>query len=162
MQVCCRTSHSIGNLKYVWQLFNFDMNKYKTNPKVTPTTTKSAVQLKKQYTKANNPDTSWNLLLNSIPIAWKQIMCRGNQSINDNEFLAMQLPNDKLGDFYQFKDNTLTRYLLDTNTGKLTKSNEINNPDAFHYESEIFIGNSGLIFLFSNIYRPYPWNQIEI
>ena len=71
----------------------------------------------------------WAALFNSIPESWIGIIKGGNQNFLENEFLALPLPHDEIGDVYRYNNGNLTFYSTNPD-GIIDETDQIGLPGS--------------------------------
>ena len=93
--------HKCSKLKFVHDLIDgFDIDEYSSNPSIPTARFKTIGQLQQQFPNAFNSAVSWQILLDSIPNEWKNLIVQGNQIFDRPEFFATTSDNDQMGPIY--------------------------------------------------------------
>ena len=99
--------------------FFFDIAKYSNNPSIPTIRFKTIIQLQQQFPNALSPTVSWQMLLDSIPNEWKNLIRHGNQTFDKPEFFAVTSEKDQMGPVYFNNLGVLTLHTLDVSNGNL-------------------------------------------
>ena len=143
-------------LQFLYQLTNFDFVKYKggsdrnADPEVKQLRWLTKTELNTKFSTSNRvinfSKEVWDNLINSIPLKWADTLLSGNQTFNDDEFLATALEN-QIGDVYRYNSGLLYYYQWDDTNDNPDDDAHDNIKSTIHQgpETRPHLGSTGVV-----------------